>query len=233
MFNEDNIFIKTSNVASNVERLNTRLRILTEGVDFKNKRVLDLGAHNGRWAWVALQMGADYVKGVDFNPEYIKQAVGNFKNFPDLKAEFVCGDMLDFLNKSHPGDYDVILCLGIMYHSLNQYEILRQCCRLKPSLMIVDTTVVNAPAVLNTINSIGHLSSFRGSGYTWSITRKQPLTGNWEMIPTKHLMEVWLDQAGFEFKRLDNFGNNPTDNDYKKGIRVGYHCKVKNEASIN
>jgi hypothetical protein len=49
--------------------------------------------------------------------------------------------MFDFLPQCQPKSYDTILCFGVFYHTLRQIELMRQLVRLRPAVVIMDTTV--------------------------------------------------------------------------------------------
>jgi 2-polyprenyl-3-methyl-5-hydroxy-6-metoxy-1,4-benzoquinol methylase len=47
--------------------------------------------------------------------------------------EFVQGDVFDYLASASKNEFDVILCLGFLYHTVRQVDFFRQVKRLAPS----------------------------------------------------------------------------------------------------
>jgi len=79
--------------------------------DLTGKRVLDLGCNAGYFSFVCAERGGD-VLGIDRNQQYIKQArfCAGVKVSP---ASFRVADVYDI---AQYGTFDLVLCLGLMYH---------------------------------------------------------------------------------------------------------------------
>jgi len=89
-------------------RLDTKKKFeeLTQGVDLKGKRVLDVGCNLGMMCYLAKEAGAGRIVGVDINPEYIDQAR---KLWP--KLEFNVNSVYK-LN----GKYDIVIASAMMHY---------------------------------------------------------------------------------------------------------------------
>ena len=87
IFSSNNIFVTSSNLANNHFRLNDRCQLLFKGVNFKGKRVLDLGCHNGRWMYAALKFGVSKVLGVDRCGTMLQKAKNNFKYYKAMQKK--------------------------------------------------------------------------------------------------------------------------------------------------
>lgn len=126
-----------------VERMNLRHQFIIGPVEdqIAGAKVLDLAAHDGRWAYAFAGAGARRVVGIEGRQEMIDK----FADFPDadLKArvELRCNDIFRGIQEEidRGETYDVIGVLGIFYHIMDHYHLLRQLLALKPSLVIVDS----------------------------------------------------------------------------------------------
>lgn len=109
---------------------------ITAGVDFKGKRVLDLGCGNGRLFDFLYSKGISEYYGFDQSEELIKIAK---KRYP--KGMFKVGNMLDTGYKDN--DFDIVLCLATLHHipSKNLREAaLKESFRiLKPGGLLITT----------------------------------------------------------------------------------------------
>ena len=84
IFSSDNIFVTSSNLANDPKRLNARCELLFKGVNFRGKRILDLGCHNGRWMYAAFKYGASFIVGVDRSKKMLNIANKNFSCYSYL-----------------------------------------------------------------------------------------------------------------------------------------------------
>jgi ubiquinone/menaquinone biosynthesis C-methylase UbiE len=225
IFSDENIFITSSKVASNPRRLNYRCNLLLKSINLHGKNILDLGCHNGRWIYAALKLGSSHVTGIDNFSSYLKVAKNNLDKYPEYKNKFSLKemDMLEYLKKTNE-KYDIIFCFGVMYHTLNQYEILKECYRINPSMLIIDTTVFNYEINNNIINCNLKKNVENKEDFSLLYARKRNLDKKWELIPTEKMMEVWIKESGFSFKKMLNFNETIKEEDYISGSRITYHC---------
>ena len=85
-------------------------------LDWKSKKVIDVGCGTGLFAYKAAKKGAN-VLGIDFSDEAIKIAQKKFKN-PNLRYEKI--DASKIKNK-----YDVIVSIGTLEHMDNPLQTLK------------------------------------------------------------------------------------------------------------
>ena len=89
---------------------------------FSDKRVLDAGCGNGRNSITALRWGAKEVFSFDVTDETVAVAKANlatFKNSTVLQSSIY--DIPDEI-----GQFDVVMCIGVVHHLDSQEEALRQ-----------------------------------------------------------------------------------------------------------
>lgn len=141
-------FLETSETSSFPWRLNLRHEAIVEAnaAVLAEARVLDIASHDGRWSMAALQAGAAHVTGIEARPELVDQARDTFRSYgvaPE-RYTFTTGDVFEVL--ARPGhQYDVVLCLGFMYHTLRHSELLARIRATGAEHLIVDTEVHRSP----------------------------------------------------------------------------------------
>lgn len=147
---ELDIFVRTSQTANLPNRLQKRCRAIFElRADFyKDKRVLDIGSHDGRWSYMALKMGAAHVTGIEARPHLVELANQNLSklNIPEDKYQFIEADALSYMETATE-TYDIVLCLGFFYHVFDHIDLVRKMARFQPQTMIIDTNITASEAM--------------------------------------------------------------------------------------
>ncbi len=90
-------------------------------IDYKGKKVADLGSNNGFVCFKIKERGADFVTGYD-----IKPAIETAKEIAYLKGLDVNFEVLDLDNQEIPKDYDIVLLLNTLHHLKNPQFVLEQ-----------------------------------------------------------------------------------------------------------
>ena len=136
-----------------VRRLSRRHRLVVEPFldEIRGARVLDLGAHDGRWCHAFAQAGAREVVGV----EPRAAAIGGFARFPEGEAKarvtLVEGEAIPALETfGAAGErFDVVAVLGLFYHLMEHFRLLWLVRQLRPRLVIVDSefSLARAPVI--------------------------------------------------------------------------------------
>jgi hypothetical protein len=132
-----------------VKRLELRARFIIDRniEDIAGSRVLDLASHDGRWPYAFAKAGAASVIGVEGRQDLVDL----FAGFPDdeykKKVDLRAGDMFDALEAfvAAGETFDVVGILGVFYHIMDHYRLLRLAAKLKPKLMIVDSEFALQP----------------------------------------------------------------------------------------
>lgn len=113
---------------------------------FEGARVLDLGSHDGRWAFAALEAGAASVVGVEEREELVSRSYDNFELYGVGKDrfDFVRCDVIDYLAAVKGKEkFDLVLNLGFFYHTIKHLQILEECVR-PPSSLIKSASLSNS-----------------------------------------------------------------------------------------
>jgi tRNA (mo5U34)-methyltransferase len=114
------------------------------GGSLRGRRVLDLGCNSGFWSLKAIEAGAEFVLGIEGRPMHVDQAnlVFEAKGIEPGRYRFELGNVL-----SHPvsSDFDVVLCLGLLYHVAKPTELFEVMACSGADILVIDTRVSNAP----------------------------------------------------------------------------------------
>ncbi len=112
------------------------------GGSLSGKRVLDLGCNAGFWSLCAIESGCDYVLGIDGRQMHIDQAefVFDVKGINHSHYDFYCGNVFDLL-KENLGKFDIVLCLGLMYHINKPITLLEYISDVNTDLLVIDTSL--------------------------------------------------------------------------------------------
>jgi tRNA (mo5U34)-methyltransferase len=101
-------------------------------------RVLDTGCNCGGFTVEAAASGAKYVLGIDVVDRYLEQAIF-VKDVLDLgNAEFR-NLSVDDLDPDEVGHFDVVLCLGLLYHFQNPVLSMQKLAAVTAQMMVIDT----------------------------------------------------------------------------------------------
>lgn len=132
-----------------IQRLNKRHRLLVDPfrAELKNARVLDLGAHDGRWAYALANAGAREVIAVEARQE----AIDRFADFPETpfksRVKMVQGDLFEALEQfcADGTQFDVVVLYGIFYHIMDHMRLLQLIHRLGPGTILIDSEFSLSP----------------------------------------------------------------------------------------
>jgi SAM-dependent methyltransferase len=111
----------------------------------EGKRVLDLAASNGRWSCAAAEAGASEVVAVEGREPRVRAAIEEAKRlgFSD-RCRFITGDMYGWLYDNRNERFDTVFCLGVYYHVMDHYQLLKLIARLQPNCIIIDSGFVRS-----------------------------------------------------------------------------------------
>lgn len=143
-FDDHPEFLETSSTSANVRRLNLRhAAIIEENRDvLRGARVLDIASHDGRWSFAALQCGARSVTGIEGRSYLVDNANTTFadKQVEPSRFRFIAADAHEAL-RDGVGTFDVVMCLGFLYHTLRYVELFAGIRATGAHHVIIDTRV--------------------------------------------------------------------------------------------
>jgi SAM-dependent methyltransferase len=219
-------FSETSPTASRQGRLNLRHQaMIGDNLDIlEGARVLDIASHDGRWSFAALQAGAASVVGFEGRPELIDNANETFETYgvDPTRYRFVVGDLFRTLAEES-GEFDVVLCLGFLYHTLRYNELFARIRRFNPKYLVIDTQVARGEhwVVRLRVEDADFTSNAIADDFSYG---GRVLTGR----PTVNGLEAMTSAYGFELERYSDWAglirDNPEDGShcsaYSDGARV-------------
>ncbi len=105
-----------------------------------NASVIDLACNEGWFSHRVLEWGASRVLGVDIRPQLIRRAelVRAHFGIPSERFDLRCADVFD-LNTSELGAFDVVLCLGLIYHLENPIGAMRVARALTRGICVIES----------------------------------------------------------------------------------------------
>jgi hypothetical protein len=131
---------------SSAARMNARHEFLIADFaeEIRGAKVLDLGAHDGRWCYGFAGAGAASVVGIEGRPELVEK----FSDYPDAslraKVELRVDDIFEGIRAeiARGETYDIVGVFGILYHIMDHFALFQLLRDLKPKLVIVDSEFV-------------------------------------------------------------------------------------------
>jgi predicted RNA methylase len=201
-FDEYSQFYHTSKTKPFPNRLNKRYEALIQNNTdlIKNKCILDIASHDGRWSFAALKNEAKYVLGIEGRKELVENSIKNMKIYEisDAKYDFIVGDIHEEIKKLKPNKFETIFCFGFFYHTLDHNLLLREIKKLNPKNLILDTVISNSNfPIIELIEEDSDVESYAIKNI--ENTDKNVLVG----IPSKKAIERMLKNLGFEYYYYD------------------------------
>ena len=184
------------------------------GGSLAGKRVLDLGCNAGFWSLRAIGGGCDYILGIDGRQEHIDQAnfVFEVKEIPKRRYDFVEGNIFD-LDLRKFGKFDVVLCLGLMYHISKPMELLEQISKVDSDVLVIDTTIAKAQG------------SYLRIKHEPLNEPRNAVDHELVMIPTERAVHELVTHFGYSVVTLEpQFDNYSGSQDYRRGDRKAFVC---------
>lgn len=124
---------------------------------FSGARVLELGSHTGEFTEAIARL-AKTVTGLENNRKCVRVLRRRLLHYSNASVLF--GDVHRALFELSPGDFEIVVCCGLIYHSAHPFLVLEGIARLRPIRVLIDTLnigvprdgAVVVPTVVNAIN---------------------------------------------------------------------------------
>jgi len=182
------------------------------GGSLAGRRVLDLGCNAGFWSLAALRRHADFVLGVDARRMHLEQAalVFDVEAIDPARYRFVEADLFAADWKAW-GNFDVVLCLGILYHVDRPVELFSRIAATGARHVVIDTALSALPgAALEMLRE--PLDDPRNA-----------YTSEWVLWPTRDALTALAAGHGYDAKVLEpDFPAWEECTDYRDGHRRGF-----------
>lgn len=208
----------------NFECLNARVHnLLTHNQNhIKGKRILDIGSHMGTFMYAALELGAEFVQGVDSEVKTIERGLDLFQQLQVSQSSYnlQVDDAFRYLENLEEGSFDTVLCLGTLYYMVEPYRLLNLMQKVAKETVLIDTFTAayaaiqgkDAPEVYRSLNE----ESFKLPMMLTALT--QPEKKDYRLphsfphkdkdlslitLPTTTLLEVWFQSLRLHYDKLD------------------------------
>src|SRR5215212_4743325 len=197
------------------------------GGTLKDKRVLDLACNAGYWSLASIEAGADYVLGIEGRQMHVDQAnlVFDVKEVQRDRYDFFLGDIFETDFRQY-GTFDVVLCLGLMYHISKPMELMEKISEVNEDILVVDTRLAKASG------SFFKLVPQYPDSYMSAVDR--PIA----MRPTRRAVLELAEHFGYSVVTLEpDFRNAKGEpawaggHDYQGGSRRAFICAKKADLS--
>ncbi len=184
------------------------------GGNLAGKRILDLGCNAGFWALAAIEAGCDRVVGIDGRAMHIEQAnfVFEVKGVAPDRYDFRLGNVFEVVD-SALGAFDIVLCLGLLYHVSKPMELFERIAAVNRDLLVVDTVI-----------SLREDSSIDIHHEALDEPR-HALDYELVMVPSRSAVREMVRQFGYDSRVLaPRFSDYTGSRDYRAGGRRAFLC---------
>ncbi len=191
------------------------------GGSLAGRRVLDLGCNAGYWSLKALEAEADFVLGVDGRQMHVDQAnlVMEAKAIDPARYRFQQVNVFDW----DPGEqFDIVLCLGLLYHVARPLELLERCSSWNSDLLVLDTNLSRLPG--NAIEIVHENTSDPRASIEYDLV----------MRPTRQAVIDICRHVGYPRAVMlrPRFSSWEGSNDFRLGLRRAF-IAAKNTQLVN
>ena len=204
--------------------LNARIdSLLTRNLDcFKGKRILDIGSHMGTFAYSALEMGAEFVQGIDTEEKTIERGQKLFQQLkvPESRYNLKVDDAFRYLENLEEGSFDTVLCLGTLYYMVEPYRLLKLMQKVAKEAVLLDTFTAayaavqgkDASQVYRSVTEENLKLPMLLSALTQPEKKDYRLPHSFPhrdkdlsliTLPTSALLEIWFQSLGMQFTKID------------------------------
>lgn len=199
-FDEHELFLDSSTVASNKSRLNFRASMIVDRNRhaIEGKRILDIACHDARFSVAAVAMGgARQVVGVEAREDVADRGRANIKQlgYSEDRISILCADMMEALPKFEPGEFDTVFLLGILYHTARHYEIAQMIGRLKPKYIVIDSNVLTDQS--EPMVKLKWEGTFN-DGNIWDGDRTKVISA----LPSEAALQYYFADVGYKSERI-------------------------------
>ena len=227
---EDSPFLTTETrqvrwaVPYNFACLNARIdNLLTRNVDcIKGKRILDIGSHMGTFAYSALELGAEFVQGIDTEEKTIERGQELFKQakISETRYDFKVDDAFRYLENLEEESFDTVLCLGTIYYMVEPYQLLKLMQKVAKEAVLLDTFTAayaavqgkDAPQVYRSVTEESLELPMMLTALTQPEKKDYRLPHSFPhrdkdlsliTLPTCALLEIWFQSLRMQFTQID------------------------------
>jgi hypothetical protein len=175
--------------------------------------VIDLACNEGWFAHRMLEWGASRVVGVDIRPDVIRRATLLRDHFgiDAARLELRCADVFE-IRPSELGLFDVVLCLGLVYHLEDPIGAIRMAHALTAGVCVIESQLTRQTEHI--VHGWGATAEYETTPASWAArleadqdsNRLASAGGVVSLIPNRAALVQAVEASGFaemEFPRPD------------------------------
>ncbi len=186
------------------------------------KKILDVGSHIGTFAYAAHTLGADFVQGIDVEPDTVRRCEELFRKhkIPESACRFAVEDCVGYLERIPENSFDTVFCFGMLYYSADPYRLLQLMGRACRGTLLVDTFTAAYAAVQgkDALMVYPAIDDATLELPLAIVTLTQPQKGDYRLpqsfpykgkalslltLPTPALFDIWFRSLGMACTQLD------------------------------
>jgi tRNA (mo5U34)-methyltransferase len=188
------------------------------GGSLAGKRVLDVACNCGGFSFAAARAGADRVLGFDIVERYIEQA-NLIRRALDVDQPEFRVLSIDDVSAETTGRFDVVLCLGILYHLENPVGAMRRLAAVAEQAMLVDTNITHNRFMRKPYwrPNVPPLGDEKGTAGAWRTEQRA-----YQFTPSAAAVEQLLEYLGFSTVRRLPVSDKELDPRYHNGRRATF-----------
>ena len=176
----------------------------------------------GTFAYSALELGAEFVQGIDTEEKTIERGKELFKQtqVPESRYDLKVGDAFRYLESLEEGSFDTVFCLGTLYYMVEPYRLLKLMQRVAKGAVLIDTFTAayaaiqgkDAPQVYQSINEEILRLPMMLTALTQPDKKDYRLPHSFPhrdkdlsliTLPTSALLEIWFQSLKMQSTQID------------------------------
>jgi Protein of unknown function (DUF1698) len=167
--------------------------------DIDGKTIVDIGAHNGRWAFAALMAGARKVVCIEPRENLCQIGCNLFQGhgIAPERYEWLSGDGYTVLS-GRKTDCDTAFLFGVFYHVDNHVALARQIERTGAATVIIDTGINGLADNAVTFGTESN-ESILNSPFPLTDGAGRSVVG----MPSREFVKFVFQELGFEVEEVD------------------------------
>jgi hypothetical protein len=173
--------------------------VMSQAHIYKDARVLDLAGFWGHHSFAALKHGARSVVIVEARSGNINNGKGMYEanDIPKNKYEYIQGDVHDVITTFKPGEFDVVLVCGFLYHTAHHFKLIEDIAKyVAPRFQVYDTAFHDPnPNTPTTMKLLFEDAEKPINAWAESADIQEKLVA-W---PTRNSLKLMLECTGYEF----------------------------------
>lgn len=170
-----------------------------------NATVLDLACNEGWFSHQVLGWGASRAVGIDIRPRLTRRAQlvrDHFEIAPE-RLDLICADVFD-LDASVLGTFDVVLCLGLVYHLENPIGAIRVARALTRGVCVIESQLTRQTKAI--VHGNGQSGQFEQRAASFAALLEIDQADNMlasaggvvSLIPNRAALTMAAEAAGFD-----------------------------------